>query len=166
MGVWYSNGSQATWWTIWFQTFWTINRLFSVQFSDHHSNTGPFDNWTQIYHLNTRQVRYSDGYWYSNIPKSLPLLPALMTAGWLSDKSCITTTVRSQNHYPFFQLRWLQGDELQEERTAGSDAGHGTIHFRFHLMCCLFQQLYKFLQLNRQGWSRSAGANPIKKFTP
>ena len=22
----------------------------------------PFDNWTQIYHLNTRLVRYSDGY--------------------------------------------------------------------------------------------------------
>ena len=38
----------------------TINRLFSVRFSDHHSNTGPFDNPTQIYHLNTRLVRYSD----------------------------------------------------------------------------------------------------------
>ena len=27
-----------------------------------HTKTGPLDNWTQIYHLNTRLVRYSDGY--------------------------------------------------------------------------------------------------------
>ena len=38
MGVWYSNG-KVTW------------------LSDHHSNTRSFDNQTQIYHLNTRQVR-------------------------------------------------------------------------------------------------------------
>ena len=31
--------------------FWTINRLFSVRFSDHHLNTGPFENWTQLYQL-------------------------------------------------------------------------------------------------------------------
>ena len=36
-------------------------QAFSVQFPDHHSNTGPFNNWTQIYHLNTRPVQYSDG---------------------------------------------------------------------------------------------------------
>ena len=35
---------------------------FLSLFSDHHSNTGPFDNQTQIYHLNTRLVWYSDGY--------------------------------------------------------------------------------------------------------
>ena len=29
-----------------YMTFWTINRLFSVHFSDHHLNTGPFDNRT------------------------------------------------------------------------------------------------------------------------
>ena len=37
-------------------------QAFSVRFSDHHWNSGPFDNQTQIYHLNTRLVRYSDGY--------------------------------------------------------------------------------------------------------
>ena len=37
-------------------------QAFSVQFSDQHSNTGPFDNQTQIYHLNARLVQYSDGY--------------------------------------------------------------------------------------------------------
>ena len=31
-------------------------------FSDHHLNTGPFDNRTQINHSNTRLVQYSDGY--------------------------------------------------------------------------------------------------------
>ena len=45
-----------------YQKFWTINILFSVQFSDCHSNTGPFDNRTQIYLLNTRLVWYSDAY--------------------------------------------------------------------------------------------------------
>ena len=45
-----------------YRTFWTINRLFSVQFLDHHLNTEPFDNWTQIYHFDTRLVQYSDGY--------------------------------------------------------------------------------------------------------
>ena len=40
-----------------YRTFWTINRVFSVRFSDHHSNR------TQIYPLNTRLVRYSDGYY-------------------------------------------------------------------------------------------------------
>ena len=39
-----------------------INRLYSVRFSSCHFITGPFDNGTQIYHLNTRLVRYSDGY--------------------------------------------------------------------------------------------------------
>ena len=64
MGVQYSNGK-----VIWlgrpfeYRTCWTVTRLFSVRFSDHHSNSGPFDNWTQIHHLNTRIVRYSDGYY-------------------------------------------------------------------------------------------------------
>ena len=49
-----------TWRTIWIPNIWTINRLFSVQFSVHHLNTGPFDNRTQIHHLNLRQVRYTD----------------------------------------------------------------------------------------------------------
>ena len=35
---------------------------FSVQFSDHHLNTRPFDNRTKIYYPNTRLVQYSDGY--------------------------------------------------------------------------------------------------------
>ena len=37
-------------------------QVFSVLFSNHHSNTRPIDNRTQIYHLNTILVRYSDGY--------------------------------------------------------------------------------------------------------
>ena len=68
MDIWYSNG-KVTWhggpsehWTI-----WTINRLFSFRFSDYHTNIRPFENRTQIYHLNTRSdiqmatvVHYSD----------------------------------------------------------------------------------------------------------
>ena len=59
MGVWYSNG-KVMWlgWSFEYRTFWTINRLFSFQFSDCHLTTKPFDNWTQIYHLNTRLVRF------------------------------------------------------------------------------------------------------------
>ena len=41
-------------------------QAFSVQFLHHHSNTRPFDNRTQIYYLNTRIKRYSDGYCISN----------------------------------------------------------------------------------------------------
>ena len=52
LGVRYSNG-KVTWLG---GPFWTINRLFSVRFSDHNSNIGPFDNRTQIYHLYTRLV--------------------------------------------------------------------------------------------------------------
>ena len=63
MGVQYSNGI-VTWpgrpFKYW--TFWTINKLFPVQFSDHHLNTGPFDNQAHIYHLITRLVRHSVGY--------------------------------------------------------------------------------------------------------
>ena len=45
MGVRYSKG-KVTWLGGQFEcpTFWTINRPFSVWFSDHHSNTGPFDH--------------------------------------------------------------------------------------------------------------------------
>ena len=38
------------------------NRTFLFWFSDHHLNNRPFDNQKQIYHSNTRLVRYSDGY--------------------------------------------------------------------------------------------------------
>ena len=55
------------------RTFRTVNRLFSVRFSDHHSNTWPFDNRTQILHLNTRLARYSDGYCIK-IPSILHLI--------------------------------------------------------------------------------------------
>ena len=48
--------------TLKYRIFWTINRLFSVWFSHHYLNIRPFDNWTQIYHLNTRLIRYSDGH--------------------------------------------------------------------------------------------------------
>ena len=62
MGVRYSNG-KVTWlggpFEYW--TFWTINKFFSLRFS-YHPNIGPFDNRTQIYHLNTRLVQYSNGY--------------------------------------------------------------------------------------------------------
>ena len=63
VGVRYSNG-KVTWLggPFKYRTFWTINWLFSVRFSDHHLNTEPFDNRTQIYHLNTRLVQFSDGY--------------------------------------------------------------------------------------------------------
>ena len=49
MNVQYSNGKD-TWlgWPFEYQTYWTINRLYSDQ--------------TQIYHLNTWLVWYSDGY--------------------------------------------------------------------------------------------------------
>ena len=42
---------------------------FSVRFSDHRSNTGPFDNQTQTYHSNNGLIWYSDGYsiFYSTV---------------------------------------------------------------------------------------------------
>ena len=46
--------------------------FFSVRFSDHHLNTKPFDNQTQIYHLNTKLVQYSDGYCIGPVRKSDP----------------------------------------------------------------------------------------------
>ena len=51
-----------TWQTIWVLDILDHKPDFFVRFSDHHWSTGPFDNRTQIYHLNTRLVRYSDGY--------------------------------------------------------------------------------------------------------
>ena len=33
-------------------------QAFTVRFSDHHLNTKPIDNGTQIYHPNTRLVQY------------------------------------------------------------------------------------------------------------
>ena len=43
--------------------YWLQNSgLFSVPYSDFHLNTGLFDNRIQIYHTNTRQVRYLNGY--------------------------------------------------------------------------------------------------------
>ena len=70
MGVQYSNG-KVTWLGRLFkyQAFCTINRLFSVRFSDHHSNTGPFDMRKQIQHLKTRLVWYSDGYCIEKLQK-------------------------------------------------------------------------------------------------
>ena len=47
----YSSEYRTQYRTVWvsgYQTFWTLNRLFSVWFSDHHSNNGPFDNRTEI----------------------------------------------------------------------------------------------------------------------
>ena len=48
--------------TIWIPDILDHKQDFSAQFSDHHLNTRPFDNWTQFYHLYTRLVQYSDGY--------------------------------------------------------------------------------------------------------
>ena len=53
--------SHTTWRTIQIQDISDHNQAFSVRFSDHHLNTGPFDNPTHIYHLNTRLVRYWGG---------------------------------------------------------------------------------------------------------
>ena len=39
-----------------------LTRLFSVRFTYHYLNTGPFDNQAQIHHLKTRLVQYSNGY--------------------------------------------------------------------------------------------------------
>ena len=63
LGVRYSNG-KVPWLggPFKYRTFWTINRLFSSPVFRPSFNTGPFNNQTQIYHLNTRLVRYSDGY--------------------------------------------------------------------------------------------------------
>ena len=63
MSVRYSNG-KVTWLRgpFKYRTFWTINRLFFSPVSDHHLNTGLFDNQTQFCHSNTRLVRYSNGY--------------------------------------------------------------------------------------------------------
>ena len=76
MGVLYSNGKlKSLSGPFEYQTFWTINKLFSFRFSDHHLNSSPFYNQTQINHSNTRLVQYSDGYcmhfcWYSGDPNS------------------------------------------------------------------------------------------------
>ena len=66
-GVQYSN-EKITWIgrPFKYRTFWATNRPFSVRFSYHHLNTGPIDNQTQIYNLNTKLVRYSDGYFTLN----------------------------------------------------------------------------------------------------
>ena len=50
-----------------------------LQFS--FQNTGPFDNHTQIYHLNTRLVWYSDGYYtaYSHDLTTLVLISQIPT---------------------------------------------------------------------------------------
>ena len=49
-------------WNIPKQGFFKSSFQATIQIPDHHSNTRPFDNQTQIYHLNTWLVRYSDGY--------------------------------------------------------------------------------------------------------
>ena len=58
------SGFQMVWLGIPFQnqTFFIIKRHIFFCFSDHHSKTRPFDNQTHLDHLNTRLVRYSDGY--------------------------------------------------------------------------------------------------------
>ena len=44
-----------------------------MQFSDYHLNTGPLDNGTQIYHLNTRLVWYSLVFrWLLYMDPSIP----------------------------------------------------------------------------------------------
>ena len=45
-----------------YQTFYIIKEIFFFRFSDHHLKIGPFNNQTFLDHLNTRLVRYSDGY--------------------------------------------------------------------------------------------------------
>ena len=55
MGVRYST-EKVMWLSRPFE-YQTIKRLYSVRFSDHHSNTGPFDNRTYIYLSNTVGAR-------------------------------------------------------------------------------------------------------------
>ena len=43
-------------------TFWSIKQSFFVHLSNHHSKNKPFNNQASLNHLNTRLVRYSDGY--------------------------------------------------------------------------------------------------------
>ena len=52
----------VTWRTIRIPDILDHKLFFPLRFSDHHSNTRPFDNRTQIYHWNTGLVQFSDGY--------------------------------------------------------------------------------------------------------
>ena len=51
-----------TWRTIQILNILDHKHAFFGQLSDHHLNTGPFNNQAQIDHLNNRLVRFSDGY--------------------------------------------------------------------------------------------------------
>ena len=51
-----------TWQTIKIPDILDHNQAFSVRFSYHHLNFGPFEKRTHINHLNTRLVQDSDGY--------------------------------------------------------------------------------------------------------
>ena len=60
---WFSNGL-ITWLGRSFEnrTFLNIKQKKFVRFSDHHSKTRLFDNWTHFDHLNTRLIQFSYGY--------------------------------------------------------------------------------------------------------
>ena len=57
-------------------------QAFSVRFSDHHLNTGPFDNPTQIYHLNTTLVGHPDGYCSANMLFECPGYVIIVLKVW------------------------------------------------------------------------------------
>ena len=48
---------------------------------DHYLNTGPFDNQTQIYHLNTRLVQYSDPHVLTKVDFLFQLVSFLVSVG-------------------------------------------------------------------------------------
>ena len=62
--------------------FGPLTGSFSVRFSDHHLNTPPSDNLTQIYHSNTRLVWYSYGCCISGIWISSIQIPTVFRS-WL-----------------------------------------------------------------------------------
>ena len=75
-----------TWRTIQIQDILDHKQAFSVWFSDHHLNTGQFDNRTQICHLNTRLIQYSDGFYISFLNDTLPYMYNFFV---LTQKSCL-----------------------------------------------------------------------------
>ena len=110
IGVRYSNG-KAMWLgrTFEYWKFWTINRLFSVWFSDHYSNT-TFDNRTKIYYLNTRLVLYSYGYlFYWKNGQNVVLWKVLLTTwNWVSKRMLhFVLTLRQGSAIPILQrMQW------------------------------------------------------------
>ena len=134
-----------------YRTVWT--QPFSVWFLDHHLNTGPFDNQTQIYLLNTCLVQYSNGFCSSN---AMPMASEKRTSEYSGDLKFGIVWILNSWKEVALQMIWISNGIWNLEAQSFEIWTNGSHFVKNHLKSG--QKMSRFVMARfSNGWDHSYG---------